>query len=225
VAECRSGAAPTIKPAPAPRAAAPPAQPAPTRGAARSMAAGKFSTEAQAKAHCPGDTVAWANTASKIYHFSGTGATATRKLGPTCARRTPRPPAFEQRKTKNIRKGLGGRGNGRLRKAAPVRRTAIESFRLIETGDVAAAERTIAADFINWAMRIRRRPTRRTSGRPAGHTFFPGRSRRQCVFCHEPKKPLAIYTDQGGRVCNQASVGLRCKRIDARIPPWWGGLT
>ena len=84
VAECRSGAAPTIKPgaaAPAPRAAAPQGQPAPTRGAARSMAAGEFSTEAQAKAHCPSDTVVWANTASKIYHFSGHRSYGNTKAG------------------------------------------------------------------------------------------------------------------------------------------------
>jgi hypothetical protein len=88
VAECRSGAAPTTKPgaaAPAPRASAPtgqiPAQPAPTRRAAPSTVAGEFSTETQAKAHCPGDTVVWANTASKIYHFSGHRGYGTTKAG------------------------------------------------------------------------------------------------------------------------------------------------
>lgn len=35
-------------------------------------AAGQFSTEAQAKAVCPGDTVVWVNLRSKIYHFAGT---------------------------------------------------------------------------------------------------------------------------------------------------------
>jgi hypothetical protein len=81
VAECRSGAAPAIKPAPAPRAAAPAAQPAPTRGVPRSMAADEFSSEAQAKARCPGDTVVWANTASKIYHFSGHRSYGNTKVG------------------------------------------------------------------------------------------------------------------------------------------------
>ena len=33
-------------------------------------AAGQFSTEAQAKARCPGDTVVWVNLDSKIYHYS-----------------------------------------------------------------------------------------------------------------------------------------------------------
>src|SRR6185437_14160936 len=40
------------------------------RGAAATHAAGQFSTEAQAKARCPGDTVVWVNLDSKIYHYS-----------------------------------------------------------------------------------------------------------------------------------------------------------
>jgi hypothetical protein len=32
----------------------------------------KFATEAQAKEHCPSETVVWVNLNSKIYHFSGT---------------------------------------------------------------------------------------------------------------------------------------------------------
>jgi hypothetical protein len=39
-------------------------------GAATAAGAGQFATEAQAKAHCPGDTVVWANLDSKIYHYS-----------------------------------------------------------------------------------------------------------------------------------------------------------
>ena len=34
--------------------------------------ANQFSTEAQAKARCPTDTVVWVNLKSKVYHFSGT---------------------------------------------------------------------------------------------------------------------------------------------------------
>jgi hypothetical protein len=34
--------------------------------------AGQYETEAQAAAHCPGDTVVWLNTRSGIYHFQGT---------------------------------------------------------------------------------------------------------------------------------------------------------
>jgi hypothetical protein len=40
-------------------------------GAATDLAAGQFSTEQAAKAHCPGDTIVWANTGgSKAYHVS-----------------------------------------------------------------------------------------------------------------------------------------------------------
>ena len=66
--------APAAKPAPspAPSAAAPAKKPAPapaTTGLA--PATGQFSGQALAKAHCPTDTVVWANLNSKIYHFSG----------------------------------------------------------------------------------------------------------------------------------------------------------
>jgi hypothetical protein len=89
VAECRSDAATTAKSRtaapPAPRGAAPTrettAQPGPTRRPGTSLAAGGFSTEAQAKAHCPGDTVVWANTASRIYHFSGHRSYGSTKAG------------------------------------------------------------------------------------------------------------------------------------------------
>jgi hypothetical protein len=72
VAECRAGgttaaapAAPTPAPAPTQaRAAATPATGTPS-------GAGEFATEDLAKAHCPSDTVVWANLQSKIYHFDG----------------------------------------------------------------------------------------------------------------------------------------------------------
>src|SRR5258706_1462089 len=48
------------------------------------------------------------------------GVMAAQRLGPTCAKRIPRLLAFEQRNTKNIRKGHGGRGRGRLLKTTPV---------------------------------------------------------------------------------------------------------
>ena len=49
--------APATKPSPAPATAA--------------AGANEFAAEALAKAHCPTDTVVWANLNSKIYHFSG----------------------------------------------------------------------------------------------------------------------------------------------------------
>ena len=89
VAQCRAGGAaaqpaqpapaPTAAPAPPPPAAAPtrpaaktapPARPAPTAATAPA-GANEFSTEAQARTRCPGDTVVWVNLDSKIYHFSG----------------------------------------------------------------------------------------------------------------------------------------------------------
>ena len=40
-----------------------------------------LSTEAQAEAHCPTDTVVWVNLTSKIYHFSGTRSYGNTKNG------------------------------------------------------------------------------------------------------------------------------------------------
>jgi hypothetical protein len=65
-------------------AAAPPTSPpATTRpsAAAAPTAAGQFSSEAQAKARCPGDTVVWVNLDSKVYHFAGTRNYGTTKSG------------------------------------------------------------------------------------------------------------------------------------------------
>ena len=92
VAECRGGAAeaPAATPATAPATAptptpAPkvatrpiPAKPAPTNAP---TGAGEFSTEGEAKAHCPVDLVVWANTKSKIYHFNGTKDYGNTKAG------------------------------------------------------------------------------------------------------------------------------------------------
>jgi hypothetical protein len=77
VAECRAGGA-TTKPAttPAPAATTAPTtttaagRPAPSATTART-GANQFSTEAQAKARCPTDTVVWVNLSSGIYHFPG----------------------------------------------------------------------------------------------------------------------------------------------------------
>jgi hypothetical protein len=95
VARCRGEGAATATPAtppaePAARTAAPaPAAPAPTAAApapAPSSAttrtgANQFSSEAQAKARCPSDTVVWVNLDSKIYHFGGTRNYGTTKKG------------------------------------------------------------------------------------------------------------------------------------------------
>jgi hypothetical protein len=65
--------APTVAaPAPATKPATPPpvVKPAPT-AATTPAGANEFSSEAQAKARCPTDTVVWANLKSKIYHFAG----------------------------------------------------------------------------------------------------------------------------------------------------------
>jgi nucleoid-associated protein YgaU len=101
VAACRNGTTPTptaAAPAPAPTPAATPAPapaaptvartaPSPAAPAPRAPSAGtpagsgQFATEAEAKNHCPSDTVVWANLNSKIYHFSGTHNYGNTKSG------------------------------------------------------------------------------------------------------------------------------------------------
>jgi len=89
IAECRAGrtAAPagtTQSPAataPAPSTAAKPSPATRPAATATPAAAGQFASEAQAKSHCPGDTVVWANLDSKIYHFSGTHSYGNTKKG------------------------------------------------------------------------------------------------------------------------------------------------
>jgi hypothetical protein len=71
------------KPAATPAAVSPPAaRPAPTPASLPPPSAkGDFATEALAKAHCPTDTIVWANLDSKIYHFSGNKNYGTTKEG------------------------------------------------------------------------------------------------------------------------------------------------
>jgi hypothetical protein len=87
-------AAPAAAPAPAPAmtpaAAATPmtmpmATPKPKKTEAAAPAAatgaGQFAAEAEAKAHCPSDTVVWVNTKSHKYHFAGHKSYGATKQG------------------------------------------------------------------------------------------------------------------------------------------------
>jgi hypothetical protein len=53
----------------------------PRRGTTIATGAGEFATETEANAHCPGETVVWANTRSKIYHFAGSRSYGRTKIG------------------------------------------------------------------------------------------------------------------------------------------------
>jgi hypothetical protein len=46
--------------------------PVSTPGAPAAPRAGEYTTELAARARCPSDTVVWANTPTRIYHYSGT---------------------------------------------------------------------------------------------------------------------------------------------------------
>jgi hypothetical protein len=107
VDECRAGGtpaagSPAATPAPAetqaPGAApvetqAPSAAPAPSPAPARTPAArrpvtpttpageGQYRSEAEAREHCPADTVVWVNLKSDIYHFAGSRSYGKTKEG------------------------------------------------------------------------------------------------------------------------------------------------
>ena len=91
VEQCRTGrvtAAPIPPPAPA-ATPAPARAPAPATtiatpppaAATAPTGAGQYRTEAEAKGHCPADSVVWVNLKSKIYHFAGTKSYGTTKEG------------------------------------------------------------------------------------------------------------------------------------------------
>lgn len=90
--KARHASTATATPAPAAAAAASPAPvaplptptPTPTRMAKVTPAAtgaGQFTSEAEAKGHCPTDTVVWVNTKSHKYHFAGHRSYGTTKQG------------------------------------------------------------------------------------------------------------------------------------------------
>ena len=67
----------TTSPQPRSEATATPAPQSPTA----SLATGQFNSEADAKSHCPGDTVVWANTRSRVYHYATSRRYGHTKLG------------------------------------------------------------------------------------------------------------------------------------------------
>jgi hypothetical protein len=87
-----AAAAPMAAPAAAPMATptpamtpkpkkTPAAMTAPAPSAAAATGAGEFAAEAEAKAHCPSDTVVWVNTHSHKYHYAGNKSYGTTKKG------------------------------------------------------------------------------------------------------------------------------------------------
>ena len=75
----------TATPAATTPPAAPPAAakqaPAAKAPAVQTLATGQYKSEAEAKGHCPADTVVWVNLNSKIFHYSGNKSYGTTKSG------------------------------------------------------------------------------------------------------------------------------------------------
>ena len=78
-AQPKSAAAPQSTTPAQPRSESTPA-PAPQAPTA-SLATGQFTSESDAKSHCPGDTIVWANTRSRIYHYPTSRRYGHTKLG------------------------------------------------------------------------------------------------------------------------------------------------
>lgn len=58
------------------------ASPAPKKvRAAPALKSGQFANESEAKASCPGDTVVWVNTGTKVYHHAGSASYGKTKRG------------------------------------------------------------------------------------------------------------------------------------------------
>jgi hypothetical protein len=74
-------AAPAPAPAPTPAAAKPAPKPAPMKPAATATGAGEFTSEAEAKGHCPSDTIVWVNTKSHKFHYAGHKSYGATKQG------------------------------------------------------------------------------------------------------------------------------------------------
>ena len=82
-ASATPAAAPAASPSPTPTVAAEP-KPTPTKIAKvmpAATGAGQFTSEVEAKGHCPTDTVVWVNTKSHKYHYSGHRSYGTTKQG------------------------------------------------------------------------------------------------------------------------------------------------